>query len=142
MKYKRQIISGICVSLLVWGIFIIADFIDEIILNKGIFIGAVNIIITPFIMLICYSINYIKHKTTAKSSIIWFISYYVMYLILWFVIFYFEDIDKFIIQKHQSGIIDLNGIEYTLYGFSTLIFFTILSLVFHLVYYIIQKRSE
>lgn len=70
MKYKRQIISGICVSLLVWGIFIIADFIDEIILNRGIFIGAVNIIITPFIMLICYSINYIKHKTTAKSSII------------------------------------------------------------------------
>lgn len=142
MKYKKQITSGICVSILVWLSLIIADFIDEIILNVGVFIGAFNFLVMPFIMIICYIRNYIQHQPKKKETLVWFVSYYVMYVILWCVIIYLVDIDKFIIQKKTPGVIDLNGIEYTFYGFSTLLFFTILSLIFHLVYYIIKKHKK
>jgi len=135
MKYKQQILHGFCSSILAWVFFIIADLIDEFVLDSGCFIGAINFLILPFIMLMLYSKNYKKNSPILRETISWFVSYILTYLLLWFIIFYFEDIDKFIPQKHSSGYIDLNGIEYTFYGFSTLFFFLIICGIFHIIYY-------
>ena len=89
-----------------------------------------------------YIKNYLQRKPKIKKIMIWFVSYSVMYLILWYAIFYLEDVDKFIIQKHNSEIIDVNGIEYTLYGFSTLIFFIALCVVFHVIYRLFFRRNK
>ncbi len=142
MKYKQQIIFGICASILVWGIFILADLIDEYILDSGVLIGAINIIILPFVMLSFYIKNYLQRKPPKKEIMVWFISYSVTYVILWYAIFYLEDVDKFIIQKHNSEIIDVNGIEYTIYGFSTLIFFIVLCIVFHVIYHLFIRKNK
>lgn len=142
MKCRQQIIFGVCASILVWGIFILADLIDEYVLDSGILIGAINITILPFVMLSFYIKNYLQRKPRTKEIVIWFMSYSVMYLILWYTVFYLENIDKFITQKHESGIIDINGIEYTLYGFSTLILFIILCVVFHVVHHTFARKNR
>lgn len=142
MKCRQQIIFGVCASILVWGIFILADLIDEYVLDSGVLIGAINIIILPFVMLSFYIKNYLQRKPRTKETMIWFISYSAMYLILWYTIFYLENIDKFIIQRHESGIIDINGIEYTLYGFSTLILFIILCMIFHVIYHLFIRKNK
>ena len=141
MKYRQQILSGICTSIIVWLIFILADLIDEYILRSGLLISAINIIILPFVMLSFHIKNYLQRKPRTKEIMIWFISYSAMYLTLWYTIFYLENIDKFIIQRHESGIIDINGIEYTLYGFSTLILFIILCMIFHVIYHLFTRKK-
>lgn len=143
MKYKQQIIFGMCTSVLVWVIFVLTDLIEECILDGG-RICLKSIIIMPFIMTLLYIKSYLKRKPTKKETIVWFISYSVTYVILWCVIFYLENADKFIIQKRKSdsiGLADLNGIEYTLCGFSTLIFFIVLCMIFHAIYYVIHHLS-
>ena len=105
MKYRQQILFGIFSSILVWLIFILADLIDEYILGSGLFIGAINIIILPFVMFSFYIKNYLQRKPKIKKIMIWFVSYSLVYLILWYAIFYLEDVDKFIIQKHNNEII-------------------------------------
>lgn len=142
MKCGQQIIFGMCASILVWGIFILADLIDEYVLDSGVLIGAINIIILPFVMLSFYIKNYLQRKPRTKEIMIWFMSYSAMYLILWYTIFYLENIDKFITQKHKSGIIDINGIEYTLYGFSTLILFIILCVMFHVIHHLLARKNR
>lgn len=141
MKCRQQILSGICTSIIVWLIFILADLTDEYILRSGLLISAINIIILPFVMLSFYIKNYLQRKPRTKEIMIWFMSYSAMYLILWYTIFYLENIDKFIIQRHESGIIDINGIEYTLYGFSTLILFIILCIIFHAIYHLFTRKK-
>lgn len=142
MKYRQQILFGIFSSILVWLIFILADLIDEYILGSGLFIGAINIIILPFVMFSFYIKNYLQRKPKIKKIMIWFVSYSLVYLILWYAIFYLEDVGKFIIQKHNNEIIDVNGIEYTLYGFSTLIFFIVLCVVFHVIYPLFIRKNK
>ena len=142
MKYRQPILSGICTSIIVWLIFILADLIDEYILRSGLLISAINIIILPFVMLSFHIKNYLQRKPRTKEIMIWFMSYSAMYLTLWYTIFYLENIDKFIIQRHESGIIDINGIEYTLYGFSTLILFIILCMIFHVIYHLFTRKKK
>ena len=142
MKYKQQILSGIFSSVLVWLAFIMADLIDEYILGSGLFIGATNFTILPFVMLALYIKKYRQRKPETKSVMIWFTSYSLTYLILWYAIFYLENIDRFIVQKHNNEIIDINGIEYTLYGFSTLIFFIVLCALFHIYSLFGRKNNQ
>jgi NADH:ubiquinone oxidoreductase subunit 6 (subunit J) len=142
MKYKQQFLHGLYTSVFVWMVFIIADLIDEFVLASGWLVGAIVFFTLPFIMIILYSKNYKKSCPPVKKSILWFVSYVLTYLLLWLVIFYFENIDKFIPQKHSSEYIDLNGIEYTLYGFSTLFFFLFLCILFHIIYHVTHKNSK
>lgn len=143
MKYKRQIIFGICYALFAWILFIIADIVDEFILDsRQVPMVKINAIVTPFVMLICHSINVKKNKPSKKELSAWFVSYDLMYLVLWYIIFYLQNTDKFIPQRHRDGVIDLNGIEYTYYGISTLFFFNLLCLLFHFVYNVIKKNKK
>ena len=140
MKYKKQVKNGICVSILVWLSLILADLIDEFVFCRGIFVVALDFVIMPFIMILCYIKFYITFKPQKKELLVWFGSYSFMYLVLWYVIFYMVNTDKFIPQKSKSGSIDLNGIEYMFYGFSTLLFFSLLCIIFHIIYNILKRK--
>ncbi len=142
MKYKRQMIFGLLASLFAWAVFAAADFTEEIILHRGLSLTALYLKVMPFVMLVCYIRHYLKEKPAGKKLAVWYGSYTVTYLVLWYVIFYLKDMDLFIPQRHQSGHIDLNGVEYTFAGFSTLFLFLGLCLLFHLFYFLTHRKRK
>lgn len=141
-KFKRQVIGGGSLGFLVWVILIIADAIDELILDKGFFIGAYVFVFIPIIMSIYYSVHYIIYRPKFKTLLIWFGSYCAVFLLLWLIIFSLVNNDMLIIQKHSVGSIDLNGIEYMFYGLSVILFFFILCLIFHLVFAFVKRITK
>lgn len=140
MKYKYQIFLGAFFSFLVWIIFVTADFIDELLLKEGTISTVLVFIIMPFFMLILYAIHYIRKKPMKTEQIIGFVSYYTTYFVIWAVIIILLSNNKFIPQSRDPDIIDLNGIEYILYGFSTLLFFSLLCIIFHIIYNILKRK--
>ena len=75
MKYKRQIIFGICYALFAWILFIIADIVDEFILDsRQVPMVKINAIVTPFVMLIClrsvslYACRFFAHSAANAST--------------------------------------------------------------------------
>ena len=142
LNNRRQISSGIGMGFLVWMLLIVADLIDELVLNKGFFIGAFTYVLVPIVLLVCYIVNYILYKPKPRKVLIWFSTYCLTFIVLWLIIFILTNNDLLVIQKYRGDSIYLNGIEYMFYGISAILAFGILLLIFHLINSIINKRKR
>ncbi|MBR6697489.1 MAG: hypothetical protein IKL73_04350 [Lachnospiraceae bacterium] len=141
---KQQLIGGIITSFLVWTIFVIADYIDENIIDKGYYIGLFVFILLPIVMLICYVRFYIVNRPNLKKIFVWFGSYYISFFILWLLIYILYNNDMFITQKYSEGW-DLNGMEYLLFGVSPVLIFSVACIIFHIIYglvNLVKKRRK
>ena len=139
---RHQILSGIGTGFLVWILLVIADLLDELMLDEGFLVGAFIYILVPIILLICYIFNYIVYKPKSRKVLIWFSSYGLTFIILWLFIFILVNNDLFVIQKYRGYSIYLNGMEYMFYGISAVLAFGVLLLIFHLLIAIIDRRKN
>lgn len=137
---KCQILSGIGIGFLVWVPLIVADLLDELVLNKGFFIGMFTYILVPIFLLVCYIVNYILYKPKPRKALIWFSAYCLTFIALLLVILILINNDMFVIQKYREDIIYLNGMEYLFYGVFAIVAFGIELLIFYLIKSIIKKR--
>lgn len=139
MKNWKQILYGAGTVFFVWAVLTIADSIDEFLLNTDSFFGGIVFFTMPVIMLIKYIVHYVKKRPGAKRLLLWFAGYCIVFLPVWYIIYNAVNNYKFFIpQTGRSGFLNLNGIEYIFYGFSVLLAFTALCIVFHLVFFVIQ----
>lgn len=140
MKKAIKNFSGELVGISAWLSLIICDAIDEIILDTGMCIGIFAFFLTPLVILTCYIVVYIKRKPSVRRLIGWHLRYGVVFSLLWLLMYRLIEKDEFFIyQEKRSDFIDLNGIEYVVYGFPALIAFIVLSLLFHIIYAIGAK---
>lgn len=136
---KKNILGGAGTAFLAWIMLFIADFIDEIILDTASFFGFIMYIAVPLCMFVFYIIHYITKKPETKKIVIWFLSYIIVCSLIWAVVYFASEKDFFIIkQKVRSSFFDLNGIEYILYGFSVIGLFTILCILFHIIWNVVR----
>lgn len=143
MKYTNSIISGCLMGILSWLFLTLADAFDEYILNTDSFIGIIVFFGLPIIMYIKYILHYIKDKPNRKNIIVWFVSYSVIFIIIWWNIYNkILDNEYIIKQAKRTDWITLNGVEYIFYGYSALVGYSILCIIFHLVYMIIKNRKS
>ena len=143
MKYTNSIISGCLMGILSWLFLTLADAFDEYILNTDSFIGIIVFFGLPIIMYIKYILHYIKDKPNRKNIIVWFVSYSVIFIIIWWNIYNkILDNEYIIKQAKRTDWITLNGVEYIFYGYSALVGYSILCIIFHLVYIIIKNRKS
>lgn len=135
-----KLLGGIVFGLVAWLVLVVCDYIDEIVLDTGLYLGAFALIGFPIVLSIGYIIHYIMKKPTVKEVIQWHAEYAVTFSLVWAWIFWLVNCDKFFIfQEHRSEFIDLNGIEYAAYGITALGGFIVVSILFHIVYAIVNK---
>ena len=143
MKYGKQFLYGCGTALSAWAVFIFADSIDEFLLDVASFFGGIVFFFLPVMMFIKYIVHYIRSKPVWKKLLFWFLGYYAVFLPIWLIIYDTVNNETFFIrQKRRAEWLDLNGIEYIFYGFTVLLSFTALCLIFHFVYYIVKKLKK
>ena len=140
MGYVKSITSGCLTAVLAWAILTVSDAIDEYVIDTGTFIGAIVFFVMPIVLCIKYIVNYINDKPKIKNQILNFTGYIVTFTDLWWYIYTKIEYNEYIIRQiSRTDWLDLNGIEYIFYGFSALMGYIILCILFHIVYIIIKK---
>lgn len=130
MQYAKQMLGGVCTALLMWGVMIIADLIDEFILDESLGVTGVVFFAAPVVMFIWYVIHCCWKKPDIWHRLAWHVFYSVSFAILWIFGNIGGDVRFGIPQKYRSEWIDLNGVEYAWYGFPALFAFLILCILF------------
>ena len=117
MKYLKIIISVTFFQLILWVLFIISDFIEEI-TNKSIFSVVCFFMVYLFLIIssILYfnlekKINIPKLKLFFITNIIWVLESLIIGLNIWDLV----NFNKWIILQDRSGIMNLNGLEYFIF---------------------------
>lgn len=141
-KNNLSIMNGLCVGVLVWIILVISDCIDEMVLDKGFFIGLIIYIIIPVILACYYIYNYIVYKPDGKKLLAWFGSYSAVFLVTGVIVFILVNNGLLITQKYRGEGIYLNGMEYMFYGVPAIIIFGMLCIVFHMIYFMIKRHKN
>ena len=141
-RNNLSIMNGICIGVAAWIILLIADFIDEMILDKGFFVGLIIYMIVPVILLCHYIYNYIIYKPGRKKLFAWFGSYCVAFLVSGLIVFILVNNGLLIIQKYRGDGIYLNGMEYMFYGVPAIVVFGMLCIAFHMIYFMIKRHKN
>ena len=139
MKLKKQFLKGCGTGVFVWAVFMAADTVDEYLLDTDTFLGMLVFFGMLVIMFIKYILRCIKHRSPGKMLAIWLGGYYAAFLPIWWIVYNAVNERNFIItQKDRSDWLNLNGIEYIFYGFSVLLAFSALCLIFHFIRFIVK----
>lgn len=141
-KNNLSIMNGLCVGVLVWIILVISDCVDEMVLDKGFFIGLIIYMIVPVILVCCYIYNYIAYKPDRKKLLAWFGSYSAAFFVSGVIVFILVNNGLLITQKYRGEGIYLNGMEYMFYGVPAIIIFGMLCIVFHMIYFMIKWHKN
>lgn len=129
---NMNLLFGAGTALLAWVVLMVADAIDEYIIDESMLLGGFVYFGLPVVFFIWYAIHCVKNSPKAKALVLWFLGYHACFLPLWLIIGSAANSRKFFIeQKTRASFLDFNGIEYFFYGFSAAIAFTLLCLIFH-----------
>lgn len=142
---KRNFLFGATYAVMSWILFIIADAIDEYCLDEGCVLNGILLVSLPIVALTLYIIHVLKKHPAVKPLVFWHIGMILSFLLCWGIVCagVFEEMYWFpVYQSKRGDFIDLNGIEYMFYGFTVLIAFTALCIVFHIFRFAVQKLRE
>lgn len=140
MKKSRSFGKGLIAGIIIWLFIILADAIDEFVLDVDTFLGAWVSLVVLLCMIVAYIVYYIKKKPGWKNILCFFTGYLITGAATgWIIWSALENATFFIEQtRKRCDFLCLNGIEYLLYPFVTIGVFSVLCAVFHAVYAIIS----
>lgn len=126
-----------------WAVLTLADAVDEYFFNTDTCLGAIVFFGMPITMFIAYVIHCLRKHPAAKELVFWFCGFYAVFLPLWLIVYYTVNENSFIVYQYdRSEWLNLNGIEYILYGFSALGGFSVLCLLFHIICLMIRHYKK
>ena len=139
MKNVKSLVFGMITAVLAWVTLMVADIIDEFVIDTDSLLGGIVFFTIPIAMLVIYIIHNRKNNPSWKKLLLWFAGYLIAFLPIWGYMYESNNRREFFIEQHaRSGFLDLNGLEYMFYGFSALIAFMVLCLGFHIIRIIIR----
>lgn len=68
MQYRKHILGGVCTALLMWGIVMLCDIIDEYVLDTSDGLAAAAFFIAPVALFVWYIVHCIKSKPEGEES--------------------------------------------------------------------------
>lgn len=141
--YVKKIPSfgkGLIAGIIIWLFIILADAIDEFVLDVDTFLGIWVSLVVLLCMLIAYIVFYIKKKQGWKNILYFFAGYLITGAATGWIIWSALENETFFIEqtRERCSFLCLNGIEYLLYPFITIGVFSVLCALFHAVYAIIS----
>ena len=126
---KKTMLWGFLSGIAVWLPLVLADAVDEWILDRGATLSAWTFLLMPVVLLIIYIRHDRKYKPSAKRIAVWMGCYVIAFIPLW--IAFYESHGDLIIKQGSRTWMDLNGIELMFYGFSAWIGFFVLIMLYH-----------
>ena len=139
----KSFISGIITAVFAWIFFVQADILDEYFLRDGYVLSLLSCLIVPIVMLLVYIRHCLKYKPSRRNILCWFSGYYISHLIMFFVVCFIVFESAFAITQHSTtDYIDLNGIEYYVFPFFTILVFTGACIVFHLIRFVVGRLKK
>ena len=137
----KPIIGGLITAILAWTILTISDAFDEVVLNTGSSVGSIVFLGFPIFLFIKYIIHYIKYRPKIQNLLIWFGCYSITFLLLGGIIGSQVSNNTYIVYQadRSNSWIHLIGVEYGLFLYTAWIGFSILCIIFHIVYFIVKK---
>lgn len=144
---NRTFLYGALYGVISWVVFIIADAIDEYILDTGTALGAVVFFLLPIFAYIKYVHHVLTKKPAGKTLLRWHLGLTVAFMPIWGILQVGAcrnpDPWWFPVQQFTRGdFLDLNGIEYLFYGFTVLVIFFILCAIFHAILHVVHKLKQ
>ena len=133
MKRSRSFGKGLIAGIVIWLFIILADAIDEFVLDVDSFLG----INGSLVVLLCMIV---KKKPHWKNILCFFTGYLITGAATGWIIWSALENETFFIEQTEKRcyFLCLNGIEYLLYPFITIGVFSVLCALFHAVYAIIS----
>ena len=142
-NYGKSFLAGAFVGIIVWAAITIGDALDEILLDVDSLIGGTVFFVMPIVMFICYVRHFLKQRPSFKNLLVWFGGYCAVCLTLWLIIYNMLEDNSYIVKQGvRTDWINLNGIEYIFYGYSVLVGFSVLCLLFHAVRGIVKLLKK
>lgn len=150
----KPLLYGLVTAGIMWVVMLIGDLIDETLRID--FLSGFILIATPLFLayliithklnksigdLIRKKINRPRKKERSRPTKFKYITYIAIYnfafSFIWSIISKLAFEDKYIIPQHHVGN-DINGTEYVLYGWTAIIFFDLIMVLFAVVYILIK----
>lgn len=140
MKRSRSFGKGLVAGIVIWLFIILADAIDEFVLDVDSFLGINGSLVVLLCMIVAYIVYYIKKKPHWKNILCFFTGYLITGAATGWIIWSALENETFFIEQTRKRcyFLCLNGIEYLLYPFITIGGFSVLCALFHVVYAIIS----
>lgn len=140
MKRSRSFGKGLVAGIVIWLFIILADAIDEFVLDVDSFLGINGSLVVLLCMIVAYIVYYIKKKPHWKNILCFFTGYLITGAATGWIIWSALENETFFIEqtRERCDFFCLNGIEYLLYPFITIGAFSVLCALFHVVYAIIS----
>lgn len=144
MENTKTFIKGGWAGLAIWCIITLFDAIDEYLIDTESLLGLIMCIVTPIGMALLYIVYYLKKKPLRLEILMWFSGFLLIGIVLGFIICNSVNYHKYIIDTscHTCTLLCLNGIEYYIYAFSTIGGFTLISIIFHVIYAIVKHFRQ
>lgn len=140
MKKSCSFGKGLIAGIVIWLFIILADAIDEFVLDVDSFLGINGSLVVLLCMIVAYIVYYIKKKPGWKNILCFFAGYLITGAATGWIIWNALENETFFIEQTRKRcyFFCLNGIEYLLYPFITIGAFSVLCALFHDVYAIIS----
>ncbi len=140
MKKIPSFGKGLIAGIIIWLFIILADAIDEFVLDVDTLLGIWVSLVVLLCMFIAYIVFYIKKKPGWKNILCFFAGYLITGAATGWIIWSALENETFFIEqtRERCSFLCLNGIEYLLYPFITIGVFSVLCALFHAVYAIIS----
>lgn len=140
MKKSCSFGKGLIAGIVIWLFIILADAIDEFVLDVDSFLGINGSLVVLLCMIVAYIVYYIKKKPGWKNILCFFAGYLLTGAATGWIIWNALENETFFIEqtRKRCDFFCLNGIEYLLYPFITIGAFSVLCALFHAVYAIIS----
>lgn len=143
MEKFRTFLYGMGTAVFAWLALIVTDAVDEYMLNESCLLGSGVFFGLPIVMLIVYIKHNLRVRPGAGRLARWFAGYYIAFLPIWYFVYLSVNNNRFFIEQHKrASFLDLNGIEYIMYGYSTLAAFSALCLLFHVIWLIVRAGAK
>lgn len=123
---------GFLVVLVMWIMFLIADAIDEYIIDVDSFIGLWLCILVPLVYVVLYIVICLKKRPARKSLSTYNGFYFSSALLMSFALIALSGMDSFPIKQKVRDFFTLNSVEYGFYGIAIFLVVGIIVGVFHI----------
>lgn len=141
MGKTKPFIRGTIVGMLIWGFMTLLDAVDEYVIDTECFLGAIACLAVPLCMSVWHIIDYLKRKLSLQKILSWFSGFLMSGIILAIVICYKVNNHQYIVDNscHGCSFLCFNGLEYFIYAYFAIGGFTLICIIFHILYAIIKN---
>lgn len=136
----RNLLYGAALGVMLEAILILADAIDEFIIDEDSFLSFILMFVLPVVVFVIYLIHLKKKTPSFKQLLPWYCGFVLTGLVFFYL--GYEELYPFEQTRERCMFLCLNGIEYILFPGFVFGGFLVLASLFHIIEQIVLKNKK